>query len=354
MSKAINLPPSLFDYDFKKLAKSTAHPRERIRLMGLHHLQQGKSYRQVSQSLQVNISKAKSWLYKFRDFGLAGIAEQPRSGRKSKRVASGIDEASIVTSIEKLQNDRVGGRITLEDIKTMLSNEYGIEYQSVSGVHYLVTKLGLSWISARSRHPKHNAEQQELYKKKFKEQAVEVLPAGTCLANVDIWFQDESRVGQQGSITRMWAPKGTRPRAVRQQQFEYAYIYGAACPARDEAVALVLPWANTQGMIEHMRLISQATQEGRHALVIMDRAGWHMSKEIRRFDNVSILPLPAYAPELNPVEQLWQQLKQRHLSNRCFNNYDDIVDACCTAWNTTTNQLGFIQSLCTRNWASLG
>ena len=96
----------------------------------------------------------------------------------------------------------------------------------------------------------------------------------------------------------MWAPKGTRPRAVRQQQFEYAYIFGAACPARDEAVALVLPWANTQGMIEHLRLISQATQEGRHALVIMDRAGWHMSKEIRRFDNVSILPLPAYSPEL--------------------------------------------------------
>jgi hypothetical protein len=59
----------------------------------------------------------------------------------------------------------------------------------------------------------------------------------------------------------MWAEKGSRPRAVRQQQFEYAYIFGATCPARDKALGLVLPLANTQGMIEHLRLISQATKK---------------------------------------------------------------------------------------------
>lgn len=64
---------------------------------------------------------------------------------------------------------------------------------------------------------------------------------GTDLSKVGVWFQDETRVGQQGSITRMWAEKGSRPRAVRQQQFEYAYIFGATCPARDKALGLVLP-----------------------------------------------------------------------------------------------------------------
>ncbi|VVM28134.1 hypothetical protein BSPWISOXPB_1292 [uncultured Gammaproteobacteria bacterium] len=73
----------------------------------------------------------------------------------------------------------------------------------------------------------------------------------------------------------------------------------------------MLPVANTAGMIEHLRLISQATAKDRQALVIVDRAGWHMTKAIRCFSNVTLLPLPPYSPELNPVEQLWQQIKQR-------------------------------------------
>jgi hypothetical protein len=103
------------------------------------------------------------------------------------------------------------------------------------------------------------------------------------LNKVDVWFQDESRVGQQGSITRMWVPKGIRPRVVRQQQFEYAYIFGATCPAKDMALGIIMPLANTQAMIEHLRLISKATIKGRPALIVMDRAGWHTTKAINLY-----------------------------------------------------------------------
>ncbi|WP_316356801.1 hypothetical protein [Candidatus Neptunichlamydia sp. REUL1] len=58
------------------------------------------------------------------------------------------------------------------------------------------------------------------------------MPAGVEIESVDIWFQDEARVGQRGTVTRTWANKGTRPRLARQQQFEYAYIFGAICPVR--------------------------------------------------------------------------------------------------------------------------
>lgn len=173
------------------------------------------------------------------------------------------------------------------------------------------------------------------------------------LSQVDVWFQDESRIGQQGSITRMWAKKGTRPRAVRQQQFEYAYIFGATCPQKDEAIGLILPTVNTQGMIEHLRLISQATAQDRYAVVIMDGAGWHTTNKISCFDNIIPMILPPYSPELNPVEQLWQYLKQQHLSNRTFKNYDEIVDACCQCWNEAVNREGFIHRLCNRDWIAL-
>ena len=78
-----------------------------------------------------------------------------------------------------------------------------------------------------------------------------------------------------------------------------------------------------------------------------------MSAKIRCFDNLSILPLPPYSPELNPVEQLWQQLKQRYLSNRCFKNYEDIVEACCHACNDILTEPEFITNLCSREWAKL-
>lgn len=107
----------------------------------------------------------------------------------------------------------------------------------------------------------------------------EILPSGISLAQVDIWFQDESRIGQQGSQTRMWAKRGTRPRVVKQQQFLYQYIYGAVCPSQKTCAALVLPYANQHGMQEHLEEISSHVPQGRHGVVVMDQAGWPSNKK---------------------------------------------------------------------------
>jgi transposase len=173
------------------------------------------------------------------------------------------------------------------------------------------------------------------------------------LAQVEIWFQDEMRIGQRGTQTRIWARKGTRPRVVRQQQSESADIFGAVCPQRDAAIGLVLPYANTQTMALHLDEISQAIPAGRHALLVLDQAGWHTTAKLPQFPNLSLLLLPAGSPELNPTEQVWQQLRDRSLANRCYDSYEHIVEACCTAWNQFPQIPGAIRSLCTRTWARL-
>jgi transposase len=178
-----------------------------------------------------------------------------------------------------------------------------------------------------------------------------VLPSGIKLENVEIWFQDEARVGQRGTVTRIWAIKGTRPRAIRQQQFEYAYIFGAVCPQRDVAVGLVLPTVNSEAMKVHLQHISAEVKEGKHAVLILDRAAWHTTKKVKGFPNITLLPLPPASPELNPVEQLWQQLRDRYLSNRSYKDYEDIVKSCCEAWNNYVDIPKSIQRLCTREWA---
>lgn len=170
---------------------------------------------------------------------------------------------------------------------------------------------------------------------------------------MDIWFQDEMRVGQQGTLTRLWAPTGTRPRVVRQQHYAYTYVFGAVCPARDEAVGLILPQVNTAAMALHLQAIAEAVPEDRHAVVVVDGAGWHGPAAAEGLDNLTLLKLPPASPELNPVEQLWQQLRQRSLANRCFENYEAIVQACCEAWNAFTELSGSLRRLCTRQWATL-
>jgi len=182
---------------------------------------------------------------------------------------------------------------------------------------------------------------------------IDVVPDGVGLEAVEVWFQDEARVGQRGTLTRMWAPKGSRPRVIRQQQFEAAYVFGAVCPADGKAAALVMPKANSEGMQHHLDLIAGAVTSGKHAVLVVDRAAWHVTEKLLIPNNLSILPLPPYSPELNPVEQIWQQLRQSDWANRCFKNYDEIIDVCCQAWNTFASQPDIVRKLCSRKWALL-
>ncbi|MDO9168121.1 MAG: IS630 family transposase [Methylobacter sp.] len=170
---------------------------------------------------------------------------------------------------------------------------------------------------------------------------------------VEVWFQDEARVGQRGTVSRIWAQKGTRPRIVQQQQFTAAYIFGAVCPENSKTAGLIMPKANTEGMQQHLDIISATVTADKQALLIVDRAAWHLTAKLDMPANITIMPLPPYSPELNPVEQIWQQLRRTDFSNRCFENYNEIVAVCCQAWNIFAKHPEAIHSLCSRQWASL-
>lgn len=163
-------------------------------------------------------------------------------------------------------------------------------------------------------------------------------------------MQDEARVGQKGTLTYVWGEKGTRPRALRDQRYECAYIFGAVCPARGTGAALVMPNANTQAMNMHLAEISTQVAPRAHALVLIDGAGWHTTKALKIPYNISLLRLPPYSPELNPQENVWQYLRQNALANRVYENYEAIVNACCKAWNDLIELPEVITSIATREW----
>ncbi len=165
---------------------------------------------------------------------------------------------------------------------------------------------------------------------------------------MQVWFQDEARFGQQGTLTRVWARRGSRPRAVKQTEYAWVDLFAAVNPSNGDSVALLAPTVNTFVMNQHLRMISAHVGPGVHVVLVLDQAGWHRSKRLEVPGNITLLPLPPYSPELNPVERVWSWLKSHHLSNRVFDDYDDLLESGTRAWNTLTRQR--LRTLCRTGW----
>jgi transposase len=101
----------------------------------------------------------------------------------------------------------------------------------------------------------------------------------------------------------------------------------------------------------HLAEISAAVAPGRHAVLLVDQAGWHLSAKLLVPPNITLVPLPAKCPELNPVENTWQFMRENWLSNRLFHSYEAIVDHCCKAWNKLISRPWCIMSIGLRDWA---
>jgi len=139
---------------------------------------------------------------------------------------------------------------------------------------------------------------------------------------------------------------------VRDNRHDSVYIFGAICPRRGVGAAIITPAASTEMMNLHLKEISTQVTAGAHAVVVCDGAGWHQrGGELLLPDNITLLTLPPYSPELNPMEKVWDYLRQNKLCALVWNSYDEIVEACKTAWNWLIADPARIQSIGSRTWA---
>src|SRR4051812_1228416 len=242
-------------------------------------------------------------------------------------------------------------RWRLKDLTLWVWEEFQISISETT-LSREVRSLGYRKLSARPRHYAQNPAALEAFKK-VSPPTLETIRAG--LPNgtpIELWWQDEARVGQKNTIARRWARRGTRPRAPHDQRTSSVYIFGAICPQQGKGAALVLPRCDTPAMNLHLAEVAQAVAPGAHGVMLMDRAGWHRAKDLIVPDNLTLVLLPARAPELNPVENIWQFLRDNWLSSRLSPPYRDIVDHCCDAWNRLIDQPWLIMSIGLRDWAN--
>jgi transposase len=178
------------------------------------------------------------------------------------------------------------------------------------------------------------------------------LPASAAGKSIEVWFQDEARVGQKGSLEYIWAPVGSRPALVRDNRHDSVYLFGAVCHARGVGAAIIMPSVNTEAMNEHLKEISTQVSPVAHAVVLCDGAGWHQQgKRLITPDNITLLRIPSYSPELNPMENIWDYLRGNKLSSLVWDSYEAIVDACKDAWEFFIGDRERIDSIARRSWA---
>jgi transposase len=163
-----------------------------------------------------------------------------------------------------------------------------------------------------------------------------------------LFFQDEARIGQKGRVCHRWWLRGERPPGLLDQRYTFAYVFAAVEPATGRDFCLVLPEVSTAAMTTFLAGLAETLADDEHAVLVLDGAGWHTSQDLRLPDNITLLRLPPYSPELNPIERVWLYLRERHLSHRLHDSYDAILDAASNAWCRLTKQR--LRSLCAFPW----
>jgi transposase len=164
-----------------------------------------------------------------------------------------------------------------------------------------------------------------------------------------LMFEDEAGFGRTNKPKRCWCTKGIRPSVPIHRVREYMQAYGAVSPLDGDMVSLVLPKSNTNCMNIFLQEVSN-TYPDHYILMVMDNAAWHKSKSLVIPENIEIFPLLPYTPELNPIEMIWDELREKFFRNEIFPTLNNVVDRLCEGLLFLQNHNEIVKSITGWHW----
>ncbi len=160
-------------------------------------------------------------------------------------------------------------------------------------------------------------------------------------------FQDEAGFGRINKPKYCWCEKGIRPCVPCHHIREYVYAYGAVEPLTGDSCFLIMPYCNTDCMSVFLRECS-ARYPDDYIFMVCDGAAWHKAKQLQVPDNIKILHIPPYTPEMNPIEQIWKEIRKIGFQNEAFQTLDKVVERLCCSIRSISNDT--IKSITGRDW----
>ena len=156
--------------------------------------------------------------------------------------------------------------------------------------------------------------------------------------------QDEARFGRISGAKKSWAPQSIRPLAPRQIVRQYTYAYTAVCPSMGECTSLILPYGNTQMMNIFLEHVSKEFIEY-NIIMLLDQAGWHRSNDLKIPGNINLINQPSHSPELNPVEHIWDEIREKNFHNKAFTSLNEVEETLSVGLNNLRKNRDYVKSL---------
>jgi transposase len=322
-------------------AEKDADRSKRLRIVILA----AKGWTAPAVAMSVGLSRriCQRWVGRYNEEGLKGLDD--RRGQAHSPPLSPEQEQQVRERLEAgpLPEDNVCA-LRGVDVQRILAAEFGV-VRCLASIYHLLHRLGYSYLRPRPRHRRADPAAQQQFCRELPGRLAEIA-AQHPGRRVRVFFEDESRFGQQGTTTNVWAARGSRPTAVRQTDYEYLWVLGAVCPETGQAEGLLSPRLNTAVINVFLEQFSRTVAPDEHAVLIWDGAGFHTSGTLKVPANVTVVQLPAYSPELNPVENLWHYLKSHFWSNRAYDDYDQLEQAAIDAWRIAVLNAPLMTTVC--------
>ena len=167
---------------------------------------------------------------------------------------------------------------------------------------------------------------------------------------IKLFFEDEARFGRINTIGYCWVPKGFRAIVSQQLIREYIYAYTCVCPETGENYSIISPVNNTEAMNIFLGLVGTAYKNYR-IVMCLDGAGWHTSTHVKLPENIQLLPLPPYSPELNPTEHIWDYLReQKKFNNYTFPTLEAVEKQLSKVLKKLNSEQEILKSMCQFSW----
>lgn len=309
--------------ELQALTRAVAKKRIWVRYQAVVLAKQGHTATQIADVLGASRRSVQGWVARYNEAGVSGLEERPHTGRPPR-----LSEPDVVRFQERIEagptpEDGVAA-FRCEDLRRILEDEFRVTLRR-QAIYDLLHRLKYSSLMPRPQHDQSNPDVQEFFKEIVVEQ-VAAIAAAHPDQEVHTYFQDEARFGQKGTLTRVWARRGSRPRAVRPTGFTSLYVLAAVCAATGAMSALIMPELNTEVVNLFLEEFARNLPTDVHAVLIWDGAGFHTGSGLVVPSQVSLIQLPPYSPELNPVENLWHYLRSHYWSNRAYRDDKALQD----------------------------
>jgi transposase len=323
----------------KQCRKTRAWPRVQALILA----KQGDTAPEIARVLGVSRRAVQTWVATYNRGGLDALPDRTHPGRAP--ILPRAEEGRFLERIDAPPRPEDGVcALRGVDIRRILEQEFGARY-SLDGVYKLLDRLEYSSLMPRPQHEEADEELQAIFKEVVVDQ-IQAITEAHPGEEVQVWHEDEARFGQQGTLTRVWARRGSRPRRVRQNGRTSLYVLTAVCAAVGTAAGLIAPELNTAVVNLFLEQFSRQLAPGVHAVLLWDGAGYHVGKDLVVPSNVSLINLLPYSPELNPVENLWHYLRAHYWSHGVYPDYEALLKVATETWRTVCMDPEKIRSIC--------